>query len=162
MLFKMILIMLLYSCSIDLSAYKSNGVGVYSMWSADNSNHDGDVIALERLLENYHGAMVAADTAVLNTLLLDNFSLIHITGYRQQKAEWFEVIETGQFDYHWIEIEASQLSIKSDGENATIAGRGIFHATINGMNRPWRLQFVINFQKREAQWKVLRSSYKSF
>ena len=132
------------------------------MRSAEDSNQKNRETDIKILLEKYHAAMLSADTAALDELLVAQFFLVHITGYRQPKAEWIEMIETRQFDYHSIDVESNQLPIKIEADSATVIGRGVFHATINGINRAWRLQFNINLKRSDGSWKVLQSSYRSF
>jgi hypothetical protein len=51
-----------------------------------------------QVLRAYHSAMVDARTDDLSTVLDDEFSLVHITGYVQPRAEWFGVIRSREFE----------------------------------------------------------------
>jgi len=106
--------------------------------------------------------MIAADTESLEQILGQSYSLIHITGYRQPKNEWFAVIRSRRFDYHDIDLDEKHLSITLNGEHAVVTGRGIFKATINGMNNPWRLEFAIDLQEINGRWKIMHARYDSF
>jgi hypothetical protein len=123
---------------------------------------DEDAAEIRRLLIDYHAAMVEADIEKLSGLLDMDFFLVHITGYTEPKDEWFDVIRTGQFAYHKIDIESNQLSVSVTGVTAVVAGRGIFNATINSMRNPWRLQFKMTCAKRENGWRVTSARYTSF
>lgn len=60
------------------------------------------------LYESMCDAMVAADIAGLDSVLADEFTLTHMTGYVQSTVEWLDAIETGQMQYHRMEtVEAS-------------------------------------------------------
>lgn len=115
-----------------------------------------------QILHAYHTAMVEARTDELDQLLAEDFSLVHITGYEQPKREWFEVIRSGQFDYHAIAIEEEQLTVNITGDAAVLMGRGIFDATINGTRNPWRLQFTVRYAKRDNRWTMVHARYTSF
>jgi hypothetical protein len=62
---------------------------------------DDDRTTIMQVLRAYHAAMVDARTEDLSTLLDDDFSLVHITGYRQPETEWFGAIRSGRFDFPW-------------------------------------------------------------
>lgn len=99
----------------------------------------------------------AAKIRPLDGLLAAGYFLVHITGYKQPKDEWFDVIRTGQFHYHKIDIGQDSLSVSVTGVTAEVTGRGIFNATINGMRNPWRLQLAMTWAKGEQGWKLCSS-----
>lgn len=121
-----------------------------------------DAAEIRRLLRAYHTAMVDADIDGLAGLLAPDYFLVHITGYKQQKDEWFGVIRSGEFDYHKIDIEQDALSVGVTGLTAAVTGRGIFNATINGMRNPWRLQFKMTWTKEQSGWKAASAAYTSY
>ena len=111
------------------------------------------------VLQDYHRAMVEADTDKLAVLVDRQFSLTHITGYVQPRDEWFHVIRTGQFDYHRIDIDEVEVRINADV--ADVAGSGTFNATINGMHAPWRLRFTLVVACQNGRWKIMSARYRS-
>jgi hypothetical protein len=44
-------------------------------------------------------AMVAKDTEALENILDDDYTLVHMSGYRQRKQEWLEQIDNEQMRY---------------------------------------------------------------
>ncbi|MEY4099839.1 MAG: hypothetical protein RL300_1010 [Pseudomonadota bacterium] len=127
--------------------------------SADLKAPRAEVLSV---LNAYHSAMVSASTDILNGLLCPDFMLVHITGYKQPKAEWLDVVRSGAFDYHRIELDESSLALDVSASAATLNGRGVFHATINDMKNPWRLQFNIKMAKHHASWRLVQARYTSF
>ena len=127
-----------------------------------NTQHDNDSGEILGLLRAYHAAMVAARTDQLAELVDADYSLVHITGYVQPKDEWFDVLQSGQFDYHWIDIDELSLSVIVSGATAEVAGRGIFDATINGMHAPWRLQFTMTWSAQGGAWRIMSAKYSSY
>jgi hypothetical protein len=115
--------------------------------------------AVVEVLDDYHRAMVEADTDKLTTLVDGRFSLVHITGYVQPRDEWFEVIRTGQFDYHRIDID--EVVVRLDADVANVTGSGTFNATINGMHAPWRLRFTLVLAPENGQWRIMSARYRS-
>jgi hypothetical protein len=118
--------------------------------------------AILSVLRDYHAAMVSGSTDILDKLVAPDFSLVHITGYVQPKEEWFSVIRSGDFDYHQIDIDQKRLDIVIDDASATVTGRGIFNATINGLSNPWRLQFAIRLARSNDRWILADARYSSF
>jgi hypothetical protein len=121
---------------------------------------------LLRVLDEYHSAMVSARTDTLDELLTPDFTLVHITGYVQPKAEWFSVIRSGDFDYHAIHLDESSLAVEVNAgtavDTAFLKGRGVFNATISGMKNPWRLQFTIQFAKHQSHWRLVQARYTGY
>jgi hypothetical protein len=63
--------------------------------------------AIEALHEAMCGAMLAGNLAELDSILGSGFTLTHMTGYVQSRAEWLEAIESGGMHYHRMEtVEA--------------------------------------------------------
>ncbi len=114
------------------------------------------------VLRAYHEAMVEARTDLLDQLIAADFHLVHITGYRQPRQEWFGVILRREFDYHRIDVDTRSLEVNVASDSAMLAGRGIFNATINGMKHPWRLQFTMQLARRNGSWIVLSARYSTF
>ena len=123
---------------------------------------NADEQAIRKVLDAYHAAMVGARTDELGALVAEGFTLGHITGYVQPKAEWFGVIRSRSFDYHDIRIEQDRLRVEVAGDEAVVRGRGIFDATIQGMHAPWRLQFELRFARRSSGWIIADARYTSF
>ena len=115
-----------------------------------------------RLLDDYHAAMVAARSDTLENLIDSEFTLTHITGYVQPKAEWLSVIRSGDFDYHSIQVDLPALTVEETSDTAVINGRGVFNATINGLKAPWKLQFTLEFTRQKGQWKLMHAKYSSY
>jgi len=119
-----------------------------------------DAAEVLTLMRAFHAAMVERRTDLLAGMLASDYSLVHITGYRQPRDEWFQVIESRQFDYHRIDID--QMSVKVTGDAASVTGRGIFNATINGVQAPWRLRFAMQLERSGEGWKLISAHYERF
>ena len=127
--------------------------------SMEHADERSEII---EILNAYHTAMVEARTPDLDRLLESGFSLVHITGYVQPKHEWLDLVWSGDFNYHRIELEQSSLEVSVKGTGSTVQGRGIFNASINGMTAPWRLRFVLELKKHEGVWMIASARYTTF
>lgn len=119
----------------------------------------GDTRELLDLMRAYHAAMVQARTDMLAQLVDDDYSLVHVTGYVQPRNEWFDVIGSGAYDYHKIDVDHRTLQLDVAGASATLEGRGVFDATIEGLRRPWLLQFALRCTKQAGRWRVECARY---
>jgi hypothetical protein len=54
------------------------------------------------------------------------------------------------------------LNVAVHGGAATVTGRGVFHATITGLNAPWPLAFTLHFTNHGGNWLVVNASYTTF
>ncbi|GAP56060.1 conserved hypothetical protein [Arthrobacter sp. Hiyo6] len=76
---------------------------------------DATAAAVKTLYDTLCEAMVDGDLAGLDSILADGFTLTHMTGYLQSKAEWLEAIESGEMQYHRMEMIQATL-----GTDATV------------------------------------------
>jgi hypothetical protein len=82
--------------------------------------------------------MVAGDLAELDSILADEFTLTHMTGYVQAMAEWLDAIETGQ-------------------TVPALTARTFTDATIWGARATWRLTLRSWFEPRGDDWVITRT-----
>ena len=112
---------------------------------------DADVAAA--VLDNYEAqrqAMVAGDADALGDLLADDFALVHMTGYRQPKAEWLADVRSGAMTYH--SVEDVDVSVDMSGEAPVVTARTRTAATIWGAAGTWPLQLRIAFARDGDSW----------
>ena len=101
------------------------------------------------VLANYEGqrrAMVAGDADALGALLAGDFTLVHMTGYRQPKAEWLADVRSGAMTYHSME------DVDVSGDAPEVTARTRTAATIWGASGTWPLQLRISFAHDGTAW----------
>ena len=104
-------------------------------------------------LANYEGqrrAMVAGDADALGALLAGDFTLVHMTGYRQLRAEWLADVRSGAMTYH--SMEDVDVSVDLSGDAPVVTARTRTVATIWGASGTWPLQLRIVFAQHGATW----------
>jgi hypothetical protein len=112
----------------------------------------------EEILAAYRAhlrAMTDGDTDALDDLLDDGFTLTHITGYQQPKAEWLSQMRAGRFVYHGV-IEKN-VAVDVEGDTARLVGRIVTEATVYGTHADWPLQFTMDYARDGDTWTALRS-----
>ena len=105
------------------------------------------------VLANYEGqrrAMVAGDADALGALLAGDFTLVHMTGYRQPKAEWLADVRSGAMTYH--SMEDVDVSLDVSGDAPVVTARTRTAATIWGAAGTWPLQLRTSFAHDGTEW----------
>lgn len=116
---------------------------------------DATAGAIEALHEAMCEAMVDGDVAGLDSILADGFTLTHMTGYLQSKAEWLEAIESGEMQYH--RMETIQATPGTDATVPELTARTLTDATIWGSRATWRLTLRSWFEPRGDEWVIART-----
>jgi hypothetical protein len=117
----------------------------------------------EQILQNYknfYAYKIAGDTAGLDKILAPDFTLTHMTGYVQSKAEWCEQIKSGQMKYYGYEIDDVKIGIQ--GDSATLIGRSKTDARIYGARNTWNLELAMPMIKLEDRWIIQKAVAKSY
>lgn len=117
-----------------------------------SSNGEAQVIELYRAM--YRG-MLERDTALLDDLLGDEYTLTHMTGYLQAKKEWLEQIDSGEMQYHSSQEHGT--SVEVTGDTAVLVGRSTVDATIWGSRGTWNLQLTTTYERRDGEWIALKT-----
>src|SRR5215213_1448243 len=100
--------------------------------------------------EDQRRAMVAGDADALGALLAGDFTLVHMTGYRQPKIEWLADVRSGAMTYH--SIEDIDVSVGVSGGAPVVTARTRTAATIWGAFGTWPLQLRITFTHAGSSW----------
>ncbi|MEU9955213.1 nuclear transport factor 2 family protein [Streptomyces sp. NPDC050982] len=119
--------------------------------SPDESTREEVVSAYRAQLR----AMIDGDTDALDPLLDDGFTLTHITGYEQPKAEWLSRMRAGQFVYHGVAEKT--VTVDVEGDTAHLVGRIVTDATVYGTHADWRLQLALTYTREGDTWTAVRS-----
>lgn len=97
--------------------------------------------------------MVEGRTDRLAELLADNYTVIHISGYQQDKAEWLDQIDSGRMTYDAVREVSAVVEI--EGETAVLTAQALVTATIYGTHGTWPLKSVTQYARRDGTWKPL-------
>lgn len=106
---------------------------------------------IERFLDGWNDAMIAADTTRLGDMMDDNIILRHISGMTQTKSEWLEEVASGSMNYHKIEKRDVKVSPKSESRTG-ISFTSVITATIWGSHGTWTLHGEMLLERRNGQW----------
>lgn len=107
---------------------------------------------IERFLDEWNDAMVAADTVRLGAMMDDGIILRHISGMTQTKGEWLEEVASGSMKYHKIEKRDVVVTPDADVGRATVSFTSVITATIWGSHGTWTLHGTMLLEKRNGHW----------
>ncbi|KRE66425.1 MULTISPECIES: nuclear transport factor 2 family protein [Micrococcaceae] len=97
-------------------------------------------------------AMVSRDVAQLDGILAEDYTLTHMTGYVQPRAEWLAAIQSGEMQYHRMETVEARFG--AEGKAPQLNARTLTDATIWGSRGNWRLRLRSWFEPRGNGWVI--------
>jgi len=132
---------------------------------AQNSNNMKDTTGTEEtsvlaVVRQLAKLMIDRDTAALNDILDEHYTLTHMTGYVQPKAEWFNEVMKESMKYY--SAKEVKNSVKINGNEAEVIVRNLVDARIWGSRNTWRLQQKMQLEKRNGKWIILKSVATTF
>lgn len=113
----------------------------------------------EQLAESYslmYQGMIEKDITLLDRLLDVSFTLFHMTGMRQSKAEYLAAIADGTLNYYAEETERFTAVVNDD--TAQVTGQSKVSAAVFGGRRHiWRLQLDMKAVKGPEGWRFIET-----
>jgi hypothetical protein len=106
--------------------------------------------AIRANYEAQRDAMVAGDSEALAALLDGGFTLTHMTGYIQPKAEWLADVRSGEMKYH--AVHDVDVRVDVDTDTPILIARSRAEATIWGSHGTWPLQLRIRYRSSGGSW----------
>ena len=124
------------------------------------TNFEKDTKEVYAVVNKLSKLMIARDTSSMTKILDEDFTLTHITGYVQPKAEWLNEVEKESMKY-FSAIEVNH-EIKIAGNTADVMFQSLIDARIWGSRNIWRLQQKMKLEKRNGTWIILSSIASTF
>lgn len=126
------------------------------MMNTINDDQEAALAVVRELAE----LMITRDTVAMNKILDDRYTLTHITGYVQPKAEWFSEVARESMKYY--SIQEVHHSIRLTGDRAHVMIQGLVDARIWGSRNTWRIQQKMTLERRNGNWVILNSVASTF
>lgn len=104
--------------------------------------------------------MMARNLDGMNHILDENFTLTHITGYVQPKKEWLQEVQSESMKYYGFEPVSRKVTVS--GNRAEVIQQNRLDALIWGSRNVWNLQQIIQLEKREGKWMIMKSVGSTF
>lgn len=125
-------------------------------YNQQNEDEKAIIAVVNKLSE----LMIARDLNGLKQILDENYTLTHMTGYVQPKDEWVEEVQRESMKYYSVQ-EVSK-TVKMNGDKAEVVDRNLVDARIWGTRHTWKLQQILQLEKRDGKWIILKSVASTF
>lgn len=104
---------------------------------------------------------IRKDIEFLKNYLDDSYVLVHMTGVRMNRQEYFDAILDGTLNYY--DCEHKKMSVTVNGDKATLIGDTRVSAAVYGLSRQyWNLRLDCSFIKKDGTWKMTKSVASTF
>jgi ketosteroid isomerase-like protein len=112
--------------------------------------------------QQFADAMERNDADALGALLDDDFTLGHMTGYRQPRAEWIADIAAGNTAYH--SVRTLELVVEAvDTDTPVVTARTETDVTIGGERGSWRTAFTVRYRRAvDGGWTAVSADGSSW
>lgn len=99
---------------------------------------------------------IRKDIQYLRQVLDESYVLVHMTGTRMNRQEYFDAILDGTLNYYWCEHERLTVTISEDRAEM-IGDTKVEAAVYGGSKHVWPLRLKCEFVKKEGGWKMTKS-----
>ena len=104
---------------------------------------------LNRFVE-FQKAMIEKDSEKLNELMLDNYTLTHMSGKTQTKEEYINEIMDGTLNYYKSIIDNPTITV--DDKKAVLKADVTLDAKVYGIKGTWTLHSEQTMEKINEKW----------
>jgi hypothetical protein len=112
-----------------------------------------DVRAVLAAEDLRYRAMVEGDLATMDRLCADELSYAHSSGARDTKAEYFEKVRSGYYDYLRIDHPVERVEVL--GDTAIVVGRMTADLTVAGTPKTIDNLALAVWSRASGEWRLL-------
>jgi ketosteroid isomerase-like protein len=106
--------------------------------------------------EAMYDAEIRKDTEDLKKCLDESFVLVHMTGVRMNRREFFDAVLDGTLNYYRCRHERETVNV--DGNTASLRGDTRVEAAVYGGGKHvWPLRLDCEFIRKEGVWKMAKA-----
>jgi|UPI000556DB00 ketosteroid isomerase-like protein len=99
---------------------------------------------------------IRKDIAFMRPYFDESYVLVHMTGTKMNREEYFNAILDGTLNYYRCEHE--HMDVKINGDHAHMVGDTKVEAAVYGGGRHvWPLRLKCDFIKKDGIWKMTKS-----
>ena len=122
---------------------------------------NADIVVIKNLYIDLCQASVNKDLKTIDSILADNYILVHMTGLRQTKQDYLNSVKTGELLYFDAIHESIDVTI--DDNKATVVGKTKVLASPFGSTKSWwRLRQDLIAEKIAGEWKITYSKASTY
>ena len=111
---------------------------------------------IEEIYKNLSKASIDKDINLLNSILADDYILVHMTGMQQTKADYINSVMNEELIYY--EAIHEKIDIEINKNKAEVIGKTKTLASPFGMSKNWwRLKQEMYLEKTDDKWIIKKS-----
>ena len=116
---------------------------------------------IEQLYREYWDCMINKDIQGMSEIMIEDYTLMHMTGMRQSRESFFQSVQNGELNY--FSAEHDEIIVKIDGDRATMVGKSRVNAAVYGGGRhTWKLRGDFTLVKESGCWKLESSEASTY
>ena len=120
-----------------------------------------EISAIQALYQKMFRAMVDKDMKAMAEVHDASFVLVHMTGSRMNRDEYFDAVKDGTLNYY--SAEHDDMEVKITGDTATLTAKSrVTAAVYGGGKHTWRLQQNMKLKKIGGKWKFTFSQASTY
>ena len=113
------------------------------------------------LYREYWRCMIAKDADGLRGMMMEDYTLLHMTGVQQSAETFLKGLLDGTFNYYSAEHDSIEVTVT--GDRASMIGKSrVLAAVYGGGKHSWRLRGDFTLRKEEGRWKLSSSSASTY
>ncbi len=116
----------------------------------DRSSTTNQILLLEQ--ERFK-AMIEVDTTSLDTILSDDLTYTHTSGWTQSKAELMVSLTSGQLNYQ--SAITSEVVVRVYGKTAVVTGKSHMKVESGGQEYDLLIRFIDVYVKSNGDWQMV-------
>ena len=108
---------------------------------------------LKKLENDRAQAVLKGDTAALDRMTADDYTVINISGQLLTKAQVFEAIKSGDLKYD--QLENNDIQVRVYGDTAVLTGRTTQKGQFKGKDISGQTRFTRVYLKQHGKWQAV-------
>jgi ketosteroid isomerase-like protein len=132
------------------------GVTAATPWTAFRTTFDSqDKAEILRVEQQYLAAHINRDTATLESVLADDFTISGYRGNVENKAERLALVEDSDRVFQSIDTRNVEVTVES-ADRAYVSGEAVVRGSDHGrdfVSLPYH--FIRTYEKRDGQWQIV-------
>ena len=118
-----------------------------------NRNNDETEKAIRELETRRFQAMIEADTAALDTILAEDLTYTHTSGWVDTKEQFIGWLESGELNYESISTDSVRVRVYAAA--AVVTGQAAVKIKVNGQAKNLQIRFIDVYVKRDDHWQMV-------
>ncbi|HEX8142150.1 MAG TPA: nuclear transport factor 2 family protein [Pyrinomonadaceae bacterium] len=133
------------------------GITIAAPWSAERhpaAPYSGEEQELLRVERRYLDAHIERDVAALDSVLADDFVVLHRFGRVGDKAERLALLENQDFTFLAVDTDGVEATV--NGDAGVVTGRAVVRGRYGDqefLSPPYR--FMRRYEKRQGRWQIV-------